>query len=87
MQTVAPGTREKWLDMLHEHAAAFERETTALRPEIQPMFFGGASAPGAEGGSINSDAELAGAVERVHKIALANNNAVVRLLRCLHTAQ
>jgi RNA polymerase sigma factor (sigma-70 family) len=76
MQTVAPGAREKWLDMLHEHAAAYARETAALRQEIQPVFFPGASAPPSEGGAINSDAELAHAIERLHKLSLSNNEAV-----------
>ncbi|HEU4834503.1 MAG TPA: RNA polymerase sigma factor [Pyrinomonadaceae bacterium] len=76
MQTVAPGAREKWLGMLHEHAAAFEKETAALRQEIQPVFFPGASAPGSEGGVINSDADLARAVERLHRLGLSNNDAV-----------
>ena len=76
MQTVAPGAREKWLDMLHEHAAAFARETAALRQEIQPVFFPGASAPGSEGDAISSDADLARAIDRLHKLALSNNEAV-----------
>jgi RNA polymerase sigma factor (sigma-70 family) len=76
MQTVAPGAREKWLDMLHEHADAFARETAALRQEIQPVFFPGAAATGSEGSVINSDAELARAIERLHKLALSNNEAV-----------
>jgi len=76
MQSVAPGARQKWIDMLHEHAAAFEKETAALRQEIQPVFFPGAAAPGLESGAINDDADLARAVERVHKFALSNNDAV-----------
>jgi hypothetical protein len=76
MQSVAPGAREKWIGMLHEHAAAFEKETTALRQEIQPVFFPGASAPAAEGGVLNSDADLARAIERLHKYALSTNDAV-----------
>jgi RNA polymerase sigma factor (sigma-70 family) len=76
MQTVAPGAREKWLGMLHEHAAAFQRETAALRHEIQPVFFTGAPVPGIEGGAINSDADLTRVVERLHKLALSNNEAV-----------
>jgi hypothetical protein len=47
-----------------------------LRQETQPVFFPGASAPGSEGGAINSDAELARAIERLHKLALSNNEAV-----------
>ena len=76
MQSVAPAARTKWLGMLHEHAGAFERQTAALRQEIQPVFFPGASVPGAEGVSINSDADLARAVERLHRLALANNDAI-----------
>ncbi|HSE19648.1 MAG TPA: RNA polymerase sigma factor [Pyrinomonadaceae bacterium] len=76
MQTVAPGARTKWLAMLHEHAAAFERDTAALRQELQDVFFRGASAPPAEGGAVDGDADLARVVERLHKLALANNNAV-----------
>ena len=76
MQTVAPDARAKWLRMLHEHAAAFERDTSSLRAEIQPVFFPGTAVPSAESGSINSDADLAHTVERLHKFALANNDAV-----------
>jgi hypothetical protein len=76
MQTVAPDARAKWLRMLREHAAAFERDTSSLRLEIQPVFFPGAAAPSAESGPLNSDAELARAVERLYKFALANNDAV-----------
>jgi RNA polymerase sigma factor (sigma-70 family) len=76
MQTVALDARAKWLRMLHEHAAAFERDTAALRVEIQPVFFPTVAVPVAESGSINSDADLARAIERLHKFALANNDAV-----------
>ena len=76
MQTVAPDARAKWLRMLHEHAAAFERDTAALRLDLQPVFFPNAAVPSAESDSLNSDADLARAVERLHKLALANNDAV-----------
>ena len=76
MQTVAPDARTKWLRMLHEHAAGMERDTAALRLEIQPVFFPGASVPFAESGAINNDADLAHAVERLHQLGIANNGAV-----------
>jgi len=76
MQTVSPDARAKWLRMLHEHAAGLERDTSSLRLEIQPVFFPGAGVPFAEGDVIASDADLARAVERLHKLALANNDAV-----------
>ena len=76
MQTVAPDARVKWLRMLHEHAAGLERDTAALRLEIQPVFFSAASEPLAESGAIAGDVDLTRAVERLHKLALANNDAV-----------
>jgi RNA polymerase sigma factor (sigma-70 family) len=76
MRTVAPDAREKWLAMLREHAAAMDRETAALRDEIQPVFFPSASPPAPERFSIDSDADLARAVERLHRFALSNNEAV-----------
>jgi len=75
MRTVAPDARAKWLAMLHEHANAFERETAALRQEMQPIF-GGTALPSTEDISIQSDSELARVVERVHRLALAGNDAV-----------
>jgi hypothetical protein len=76
MQTVAPDARVRWLRMLHEHAAGVERDTAALRLEIQPVFFPAAPVPFAESGAIAGDADLTRAVERLHKLALANNDAV-----------
>jgi len=76
MRTVAPDAREKWIAMLREHAAAMERETAALRDEIQPVFFPSASQPAPERFSIGSDADLARAVERLYRFALSDNEAV-----------
>jgi hypothetical protein len=47
-----------------------------LQQEIQPVFFPKSSLDVVEEGSIKSDAELAGVVERLHKSALFNNEAV-----------
>ncbi len=76
MRTVAPDARAKWLAMLHEHAAAFARENAALREEIKPIFFPGTSLQVAEEVSIQSDADLARAIERLHKLALSNNEGI-----------
>jgi RNA polymerase sigma factor (sigma-70 family) len=76
MRTVAPDARAKWLAMLHEHAAAFARENAVLRQEIQPVFFPELALQIAEHTSIQSDADLARTVERLHKLALSNNDAV-----------
>lgn len=76
MRTVAPDARAKWLTMLREHATAFARENAALREEIQSIFFAGTVLQGNEEASIQSDADLARAVERLHKLALSNNEAI-----------
>ncbi len=76
MRAVAPDARAKWLAMLREHAETFERETTEMRAEIQPIFFADAPAFVAEELSIENDADLARAVGRLHRMALANNAAI-----------
>ncbi len=76
MRAVAPDARVKWLAMLREHAGAFEDQTAHLRAEIQPVFFPGSTMTFVEEASIQNDLELARAVERLHKLALANNAAI-----------
>ena len=62
--------------MVHEHAAAFEQQNAVLLKEIQPVFFPGAVLSGSEEISIDNDADLARAVERLHKLAISNNDAI-----------
>jgi RNA polymerase sigma factor (sigma-70 family) len=76
MRTVSPDARSKWLRMLREHATALERECAALLQDIQPILFSGSPSVAAEEIAIAGDADLARAVERVHKLALANNDAI-----------
>jgi RNA polymerase sigma factor (sigma-70 family) len=76
MRTVTPDARAKWLQMLREHAAAFERETAALLQDIEPVFFSSSPSVAAEEIEIAGDVDLARAVERLHKLALVNNDAI-----------
>jgi hypothetical protein len=62
--------------MIRSHALAFERETTALRRELQPVFFPETSPDVVEDFAITSDADLTRAVERMHRLALAYNDAI-----------
>jgi hypothetical protein len=78
MRTVAPDARSKWLEMVRSHALALERETTALRRELQPVFFPETAADVGEDLSIGNDADLTRAVERIHRLALAYNEAISR---------
>jgi len=76
MRTVAPDARTKWLEMVRERAMAFNRETVALRRELQPIFLFDLSSIAPEDFTIDNDAELTRAVERLHRMALANNEAI-----------
>jgi len=76
MRTVTPDARAKWLQMVREHAAALGRETAVLRQEIEPIFSPGASLNAADEPEATSDADLARAVEKLHRLALANNEAI-----------
>jgi hypothetical protein len=76
MRTLAPDARTKWLQMIREHALAFEQETDALRMQLQPVFFSEIPLNKSEASPVNSDADLARAVEELHRLALANNDAI-----------
>ena len=76
MRTVAPDARAKWLAMVRDHASAFERQNAGLRQQIQPVFFPQAPVGAAEEIVIENDADLARAVERLHKLALSNNDVI-----------
>lgn len=76
MRTVAPDARVKWIRMLREHANALSVENAALRGKIQPIFFPGSPEITSDEAPIQSDADLARAVDRLHQLALANNAAV-----------
>ena len=80
MRTVAPEARAKWLAMLRERASAFDRETAVLRRDLQPIFFASAQASADQEAAINTDEELVQAVEKLHRLALANNEAVAAAL-------
>jgi hypothetical protein len=62
--------------MVHEQAGACARETSLLFKEMKPVFFTGPAIPVTEEISIGSDAELAHAVEKLHQLALFNNEAI-----------
>jgi hypothetical protein len=76
MRTVSPDARAKWLEMLRSQATAFERENAALRRELQPVFLAETASDVVEDFAIVTDADLARGVERLYRLALANNDAI-----------
>ncbi|HET6891219.1 MAG TPA: sigma-70 family RNA polymerase sigma factor [Pyrinomonadaceae bacterium] len=76
MRTVTPDARSKWLQMVREHASAFEREAVTLRHELQPLFSSSIDSAQTAQAEISNDADLAHVAERIHKLALENNDAI-----------
>jgi hypothetical protein len=62
--------------MMRSQAAAFERENAALRRELLPVFLSETSSDVVEDFAIVTNADLARAVERLHRLAVANNDAI-----------
>ena len=76
LRTLTPDAHAKFLSMVHEHAIAFESKNALLKQEIEPIFFPGSAINVAEEISIQNDGDLARAIERLHKLALSNNDAI-----------
>ena len=78
LRTLDSEARAKWLAMIRSHAAVIQRETAAIRQELQPIF-----APAGPAGSENvprfdagADVGLLQAVRRLFELCSANDQAV-----------
>ena len=77
LQAVAPHSRLKWLQMIHGHAIALEHETRMLREQIKPLFFASEIEALRENSDrIANDRELDRAIEKLHRLALLNNETI-----------
>jgi RNA polymerase sigma factor (sigma-70 family) len=76
MLSVAPDARKKWIEMIRQHADAYKRDLVALHRELQPIFFSETTLNVADDLAIEDDADLARAVERLYRLATANNDAI-----------
>jgi hypothetical protein len=75
LRTLDPEARAKWLEMIREHARAFQNETALLRRDLEPVFNGSsANSDGPE--QILDDASLIRAANRLVEFARSNNEAV-----------
>ena len=83
LRKMEPEARTKWLNIMKNYAAAVKRETTALRQELQPVFFPGSGAEGAES-SVSNDVDLIRAVRQLSSMA-ADNDRIVRSALTLST--
>ncbi len=79
LQSLDSEARAKWRAMLVEHARAFERETSGLRRELEPVFF--PSAAGSEGNvelEVGSDSDFLLAATRLFEQASAHERTISR---------
>src|SRR5262249_25747915 len=76
LKTLTPEAREKWLGLIRSHARAFQDQNAALRRELKPVFFAGASDGGGRAGNISSDTELIEAIRQLYNNGAANDQIV-----------
>ena len=75
---LAPDARAKLLGLVKSYARSYESEVSVLRRELQPVFGGGGG--GGNAVTINSDADLFAAIERLFDAGAASNQAVSNAL-------
>ncbi|MGH9847014.1 MAG: hypothetical protein ACREEM_50600, partial [Blastocatellia bacterium] len=76
-----PQAREKWLQMLRDHARSAQQETAALRRDLEQVFPAQAAEERSEneaGIRINDEMELAALAKRLFELTVANDEAVSR---------
>ena len=72
-----PSTRAKWTNLVRNHAEALRRELSTLDVELQRTLFANERrAPQANGVEISSNATLPVAIDRLHQLVLAVDQAV-----------
>jgi RNA polymerase sigma factor (sigma-70 family) len=72
-----PSTRAKWINLVRNHAEALRRELSTLDGELQRTLFANERRPSpAEGVDISTNATLLVAIDRLHQLVLAVDQAV-----------
>ena len=76
LNALSPDARKKLLGMIRNHAEAVRGETRSLLEQLQPIFFVSKHPEKPAAIDVSSDEELALAVERLHKLVIANDAAI-----------
>jgi hypothetical protein len=76
MQTVAPDARAKWLEMLHQHSRALEREISLSRAALRPVFSGPNSGLSTAGFRIKNDRELTDSITQLRDLTVSCSNGM-----------
>lgn len=64
LKTLKPEAREKWLSLVHNHARSFQEQSIALRRDLKPVFFAGASEGAGGSSTIANDVQLVSGIRR-----------------------
>lgn len=72
IRTVTPEARSKWIAMISEHAKGYQREISALRQELRPVFNG----PNTAAAETISETNFAQLADRLLQLSYANDEAV-----------
>jgi hypothetical protein len=81
LRALTPEAKSKWRSLISSHARAYQGETQSLRQQLQPMFpaSGGSAVTGSPGvslASVDDDALLISAVDRLFALA-SSNDAII----------
>jgi hypothetical protein len=76
LRTLDPDAKAKWLLLIRQHAERLQQESAVLRREVGPVFPGVATQSGGESIEIQTDADLARAVQTLFQISSENDRAI-----------
>jgi RNA polymerase sigma factor (sigma-70 family) len=76
LRTMDPDAKAKWLLLIKQHAERVQQETAILRREVAPIFPAVASQKVNEPVEIQSDADLARAVQQLFGVCSENDRAI-----------
>ena len=77
LKTLTPEAREKWLALIRSHARAFYEQDAALRGDLKPVFFAGASESAGDSSAIAGDSQLLTGIRQLFELG-AGNDQVIR---------
>jgi hypothetical protein len=76
LRTLTPEARAKWLSLIWAHAQAYQQKSAALRRDLKPIFFPGATEELPSSPVIRSDADLRQAVQELFATGFGNYQVI-----------
>lgn len=76
LKSLDPTARGKWLGLIRSHARAFQEQSAALRRDLKPVFFAGASENTGDNAAFANDAELVRGIRQLFDLGAANDTVI-----------